>query len=158
MNGETIIIAPHPDDEIIGCFEILTREDIEPIIIYTTKIDIVRTRETHALPHYTNIKGQLYLYKVPQYLMQPENTFYFPDPIYEIHPAHRKWGAIGEDLLRKGLDVIFYTTNMTAPYIHEVQNPSEKARLLDRVYMSQKKMWEYEAKYFLFEGRCKWMI
>jgi hypothetical protein len=30
---EVIIYAPHPDDEIIGCYEILTNPVINPIII-----------------------------------------------------------------------------------------------------------------------------
>ena len=33
--SETIIIAPHPDDEIIGCYSILKNKDLSPIFILT---------------------------------------------------------------------------------------------------------------------------
>jgi len=155
---EIIIIAPHPDDEIIGCYEIFRDEDIRPIIIYTSVINEMRKEETKRLKNYAGVSLQLYLHKIPSKLLSLENRFYFPDPIYEIHPEHRKWGAIGENLLRRGLDVIFYNVNMQAPYIHEVKDPDNKLEFMENVYPSQRELWGSDAKYFLFEGRCKWLV
>jgi hypothetical protein len=65
---------------------------------------------------------------------------------------------IGEDYLRKGMNVVFYSVNMQAPYISEVKDFKNKKKLLDVVYFSQKSLWKNNHKYFLFEGRCKWII
>ncbi|GAF99918.1 unnamed protein product, partial [marine sediment metagenome] len=67
-------------------------------------------------------------------------------------------GAIGERVLRDGYNVIFYSIQMNTPYIHEVEAPEDKKRLLDLVYPSQISLWDNDAKYYLFEGRCKWIM
>jgi len=151
-----VIIAPHPDDEIIGTYSILVKH--RPIILYTELIDEARKEETLNLKNNFDIKAQLYLRQIPGMLMKNENIFYFPDPIYETHPAHRLMGAVGETFARSGYNVIFYTTNMLAPYIHEVKNPEDKETALTECYPSQKDLWRYDARYYLFEGRCKWMF
>ena len=168
--SELIIIAPHPDDELIGCWEVLKKEEKSPIIIYTEDVNDKRREETLELKKHYTIKAQFFLKSIPPNLLQPENTFYFPDPIYETHPAHRVQGSVGESLARSGLDVIFYSTNMTAPYIHEIKIPlkelfaqkntylNPKEEILNEVYPSQKDLWKHEKKYILFEGRCKWIF
>jgi hypothetical protein len=68
-------------------------------------------------------------------------------------------GSIGENFLREmKYNVIFYNVNMQAPYIFEVKNKDEKKKLLDDVYSSQSDLWKNDAKYYLFEGYCKWLI
>lgn len=160
-NHETIIIAPHPDDEIIGCFEILCDMKKSITIIYSAEINSDRRNEALTLRKFkNNVKAQMFHNSIPPPLLSlPKEhvTFYFPDPINEIHPAHRGWGFIGESLAREGRDVVFYTTLMNVPYIHEVNEPL-KEELLNSVYPSQKSLWEYEKKFILFEGRCKWMF
>ena len=81
-----------------------------------------------------------------------------PDPVYELHPLHRQWGMVGETMARVGFDVIFYSTNMNAPYIHELAVADDKKELLNKVYPDQKSLWEYDHKYFLFEGYNKWIF
>ena len=82
----------------------------------------------------------------------------FPDPVYENHPLHRQYGMMGESMARQGLDVTFYTTQMNAPYIREVKDSAAKKSLLNTVYFGQSSLWEYDHKYFLFEGYCKWIF
>jgi hypothetical protein len=154
-----LIIAPHPDDEIIGCYEILEREK-NILILYSSDVDFYRKEEALKLrEENNNIKGQLFQNTIPPpFLSKKETTtFYFPDPVNEIHPTHRVWGMNGESLARSGYDVIFYTTIMNVPYIHEV-NSDKKESLLNKIYSSQKSLWEYEKKFVLFEGRCKWLF
>ena len=152
-----IIVAPHPDDEIIGCFEILKKH--KTIVIYSADINQERRLEAMKLKEFVDVKAQLFLDSVPTHLLNPNTVaLYFPDPIYEIHPDHRKWGVIGESIARLGFNVIFYSVNMQAPYIHEVKNPKEKEELLQNVYPSQSDLWKYDKKYILFEGRCQWIF
>lgn len=156
MAGDEIIIAPHCDDEIIGCYEILERK---PIILYVEKADQKRQDEAiKLLREHELAKAQFFFQDIPTSLMNPKNTYYFPDPFFEIHWAHRKWGGVGEAMLRGGFNVIFYSIHMNTPYLHEVENPDEKKKLLDLVYPSQILLWQNDAKYYLFEGRCKWLI
>jgi len=153
-----VIIAPHPDDEIIGCYEIITNKELSSAVIYSDKTNGKRREEAITVREYTNIKLQMFQQSIPPSLLKSTNTFYFPDPIYEIHPMHRQWGLIGESMARGGFNVIFYTTTMTAPYIHEIDEPEKKEELLNKVYKSQSDLWKYEKKYVLFEGRCKWLF
>ena len=160
VKGEIIIIAPHPDDECIGTYSILCNKDISPIIIYTENISNSRREEALNLKKFiSNIKVQLFQKTIPGHLLSNDNTYYFPDPTYEVHPAHRAAGAIGEAMLREShYNVIFYNVNMQAPYIFEVAKPFDKKSILNKVYPSQKSLWKNEAKYYLFEGYCKYLI
>lgn len=156
--GETIIISPHPDDECIGLYEVLVNPETNPIIIYTENVENSRREEALKLKEQINVKGQLFLRTIPEHFLNPENILYIPDPIFETHPAHRLQGAIGEQLVRGGLNVIFYNTNMQAPYCHEVLEPDKKEDLLNKVYPSQRNLWKWDKKYTLFEGRYKWIL
>jgi len=155
---EHVIIAPHYDDEIIGCWEILNNPLVKPIIIY---MQDNKDRQNEAIKLKTFIERvqiQLFQRSIPSHFLNPSNVLYFPDHIFEFHPDHRKWGATGEEYLRQGLNVIYYSINMQAPYIHEVKDFKGKRHLLEKVYPSQKSLWKNEAKYYLFEGYCKWIM
>ncbi len=158
---KNVIISPHCDDEIIGLYSLIKDKQNPPIIIYTytDEMDNTRREETKKLKDYTNINVQLFQKSVPPiFLNKDEYTLYFPD-IYEIHPDHRKYFAIGEEYLRQyNLDVIFYSINMYAPYIKKLEDWKDKETLLNNVYNSQKSLWEYDKRYILFEGKCKWII
>jgi len=156
--SEIVIISPHFDDEIIGCFEVITNPLIKPIILYMQD-DEERKKESLKLKNeLDNIQIQLFQKNIPSTFINPNNVLYFPDPIFEFHPDHRKWGAIGEDYLRQGLNVVFYSINMQAPYIHEIKESNQKENLLNKVYHNQKDLWKIDKKYVLFEGRCKWIM
>lgn len=156
-----VIVAPHPDDEIIGCYKVLM-ESKKCMIIYDGETLPDRREEVTKLKDSFSTYGfgQLFLKSIPSNLMTPENVFYFPDPIYETHPLHRQWGNLGESLARTKMNVIFYTINKLTPYISELNSLQikEKEELLNKVYPSQKSLWEYEKKYILFEGYCKWIF
>jgi hypothetical protein len=156
-----IIIAPHFDDEIIGCFELIINPDFKCNIIYTHIEYDQRLHESKnlkdVLPNIEKQSVNRFLQPC-SFLLDKNATFYFPDPIYETHPDHREIGSIGEKLLRNGSNVIFYSINMKAPYIHKTKNPQDKEFLLDHIYPSQNDLWKYEKIFILFEGRCKWLI
>jgi len=124
-----IIFAPHRDDEVIGTYEVLV-EDSKAIVIFG------------------DVLGE----------WEFSDILYFPDPIYETHPDHRLMGAQGETLLRAGYNVIFYSINMRAPYIHKAQDPDGKRRMLEEKYPEKRSLWEFDHRYFLFEGYVQWRM
>jgi hypothetical protein len=152
---ESIIIAPHPDDEVIGCFSKLKENSI---IIYDGDTEPKRREEALKLREYYPHCKQLFLKSIPSKFLDKINMILIPDPVYETHPLHRRWGALGEQLARDGQFVIFYNTTMTAPYIHEINDLKVKERVLSFVYPSQRSLWEYDKKYILFEGYCRWIF
>jgi hypothetical protein len=153
-----IIVAPHPDDEIIGCYEILKKGD-PCIVIYGGGTSANRREEAKKLKEcFNNVVGQLFLKEIPSHLISKENTIYGPDPHFEVNPLHREFGFKCEMFLRAGADVIFYNTIMNAPYIHEIKDPEDKKNCLNIIYPSQKSLWETDYKYFLYEGRVKWLV
>ncbi len=160
MAKSLIIVAPHEDDEIIGCFELINKSHGEVKVLYPNAngTNIWSCGDSNPL-HLTKIIGsdcELYL-QISDFEIPDLNArFLFPDPIYETHPEHRKYGAIGEALLRRGIEVVFYSVNMQAPYIRETQEPYYKKNMLDHYYGHKSKLWEYDHKYFLFEGQCMW--
>jgi len=157
--GEVIIIAPHPDDEIIGCHEVLRNKDLSITVIYSGNTPAKRREEAMTLKNVCeNVKIQAFHNMIPSPFLNLKNIFYMPDPIYEVHPDHRMWGVGGESMARDGFNVVFYSINMSAPYIHQVRIPEEKENFLNVVYPSQSDLWKYEKKYVLFEGYCKWIF
>ncbi len=161
MRKKNVIVAPHMDDELIGCWEIIRICPSNCYILFTNpSLDFLP--KNYKKDEWLKGWGVNYLFmfptSIPKSLLNDRYRFYFPDPIYEFHPDHRKQGAIGEELLRKGYDVIFYNVNMQAPYIHEVKDSHIKRSWLNNSYPEKEDLWKYDHKYFLFEGRCKWML
>lgn len=152
-----IIVAPHPDDEIIGTYEILKKDD-PIIIIYDGETDADRREKALKLKEHVKVSHQMFLKTIPTTFFNENHTFYIPDPIYETHPLHRRWGFLGEQLAREKMNVIFYNTIMNAPYIHECINPDDKLDLLNKIYPDQESLWKYDHTYFLFEGYNKWIF
>src|SRR6056297_158099 len=152
MENDIVIVAPHPDDEIIGCHSFL--KDVTCICFGTPMSQAELYRLSDAFMCAT-IQA-----KEPKVENLPKAGLYlFPDPYFETHPLHRQWGLVGELMMRQyGYHVLFYTVNMRAPYIFEVPHPEEKRKALDIMYPEKSDLWVYEHKYFLFEGYCEWKI
>jgi hypothetical protein len=147
-----VIIAPHADDEIIGCHEVLCTNLVKTVIFGTPE----GVEEALASSDY--FRFERLCFQTSEYVFDKENIYLFPDPTYELHPLHRTLGALGEKILRDGFEVIFYSTNMSAPYIFEVLSPDVKRDRLNILYTSKRTLWEFEHKYFLFEGYVKWKM
>ena len=156
-----VIVAPHLDDECIGAGGLITKKETVAIFLenkgsYDENLE-ERIRDATKI---TEIYLGVDLINIPHIIegsFSKRDTFLFPDPIFEYHPEHRLCGNVGLDLFHKGYKVIFYSINMMAPYIHEVEDPKEKRSLLDELYPYKCDLWHNDNKYFLFEGYCKYL-
>ncbi len=146
-----LIIAPHADDELIGCFATLKRAMAEK-----EEIDIFCPQDNGI--HWTKKYSNIHLVsEIPSEV----ETIHAPDPYHEFHPEHRHWGMWAETLWRQGKAdrVCFYTVNMQAPYtiVLAKDESARKRRFLDLCYPYKSDLWRYDHKYWLFEGHCEWL-
>jgi hypothetical protein len=159
-----VIFAPHPDDELIGCYSVL--EIGEPCtIIFTTDIEDFRLQESQRLKSYFDVTIKKDLRPIIEIINALQNEqaiheFLFPDYYWELHPEHKQLGHEGYKLWKNSkLDIQFYSTNMNCPHIFELSDfdKKNKEKILNSVYSSQKELWAYEKKYIYFEGRVKYL-
>jgi len=152
MKPKYVIIAPHADDEIIGCYELLVTGKVDTVAFPNNDIieEAIESSEFFGF-NIETIEDVLIN-------LTPNMVLLFPDPYFELHPEHRRWGSIGLDLARKGQKVIFYTTSMNSPYLREAAQPGKKKDVLDTIYPKKSDLWKYDHKYFLFEGQLQWIM
>jgi hypothetical protein len=148
-----IILAPHADDEIIGCYELLLAHSKE---IKTVCFATEEAIEEAVLSSQMFSFDRSHIDYLPTILYSGD-TLVCPDPFGELHPMHKRFGFIGVNWAQDGHSTIFYSTNMNVPYIHEVKYSGRKQYALDHCYDSKRSLWEFDHKYFLFEGYSKWI-
>lgn len=153
-----IIFAPHADDEIIGCHTLLAAQCVE-IVVFPSG-NLIAYKEAQYSAAKFGFKESIFqeddLTALKIYVNQAldlEGFLLFPDPNYEYHPQHKLIGGMGMQLVREGFtNILFYSTNMNAPYIREVIQPIKKRDALNSSYPNKETLWKYDHKYFLFEG------
>jgi hypothetical protein len=155
---DIVIIAPHPDDEIIGCYEVIKNAQRNVFIVYNPTDDIVRQKEVLKLrSSFPQIKSQFFLNEIPPALLHKNNVLYYPCR-EDTHPSHQKHYEVGRSLwMEHDMDVVFYSTEMNVHYKHEVEDWIEKRKLLNHIYSSQSSLWQTDARYYYFEARIKYM-
>lgn len=150
LKGGTVIIAPHPDDELIGCYTILKRGVVDTVIFVSPEQTPRRREAILAAKHFgakaifTDSVGRIKKICKGKHVFLPSQR--------DAHPLHRKVSAYA-DFLEKVASVHFYTVDKTPPFfILNGSDQTEKRKLLNQLYPSQKKLWERDDKYVLFEG------
>lgn len=172
-----LIVSPHCDDELIGCFSFLYHSVKNPkakvLICYCTK-DKARQKESLELkknlsmfidkPKLATVtqiffSEKLIDLKITKLLLETTpNIVLVPDPYFEVHPLHRFLGCFvtnfWKDFLQQKTSLIYYSTNMSTPYLFELPPKLRESKelLLNLVYPSQRSLWEFEKKYIIFES------
>lgn len=157
-----LILAPHVDDEVIGCFSVLcgsVKGDTR--VIYTASASDARIAEAFYAAEKLGFQYQFNSFKdVPGVLDQYTGCrIYAPDPHWESHPEHKAVGALAWKFCQdNGWPFISYSTNMNVPYLQELspEMKNRKASALYQFYPTQRSLWEQDHRYFLFEGLARW--
>lgn len=146
-----VILAPHADDELIGCWSLLTSGLIHTVI-YFYELDRVRRQEAincaatyNFLPLFAadfNVQQWVASYKT--------DTFYLPN-FHDSHPDHKQ---INRDY-RTLPSVRYYSVDLDNAANKAVFSPTDQCQkrfALDSLYPSQRELWNVNHSYFLFEA------
>ena len=160
-----IILAPHPDDEVIGCFSILRQPSGRILVVYSGRFDKAREQEIMRLsvefPLTMNWLdcGSTVLFLDHLRLKGDKIWVYAPDPHWEHHPDHKSISSqVWPYCQAHNVPFCTYSTDMNVPYLRELSGTMQEQKrvMLEKCFPSQKSLWEYDHKYFLFEGISLW--
>lgn len=141
-----VILAPHLDDEVLGCFGVL--RDIDMVYFFTGdyRADALHVKE----PERMVMLGYHLRYArwSDDIIFTPEDTIYIPSK-YDYHPLHRRVRQIGLQLPGKKM---FYSVEMNTPWLEEEESPLAKRELFKELYPSEVRTINKDDKYFLFQS------
>ena len=143
-----IIIAPHPDDELIGCFSLFRKKLIDSVIYLPS--DNNRLKNASKFMNDMNVDFRMTnLSNIDKILT--DNVIYLVPSLNDNHPLHKQVNIMFKSF---NVPLGYYTTDMNTEYIHELskEDLEIKKELLNKYYSDQKSLWEFDYKYFLFEG------
>lgn len=148
-----IIIAPHPDDEIIGAYSLIKKGLIDHVIY----LDATPERYGYArlvgkeLGFTVELSDYRCLTKILSRNLNDLETIYLVPDISDKHLLHKATNCIAR---LSGCKLGYYSVDMSASFIKELSksDQEEKREVLNRFYLDQKSLWENDWKYFLFEG------
>lgn len=128
-----IILAPHLDDEVIGCYSVLPI--IDRILYFKADHRVVSIASD---PRYRE-------WSVGEELaITDADTVYMPSS-FDLHPLHRKVRRLGLNL--EGAKR-FYSVEMNTPWLEEEEDPEGKRALLARMYAGEallEKWWRFRS-------------
>jgi len=143
-SGRSVILAPHPDDEVIGCHRVI-RAGLIDAVVYFFEREGQRVKESQVAA------SQLGFCPFQWPAMPDDINCLFIPMAEEKHQHHLYVYHTAKAIPAR--QRIYYSVAMNVP--HEVLDLDERAgkrNMLDRFYPSQQKLWENDERYYLFEA------
>ena len=139
-----IILAPHIDDEVIGCFTYLARLEIDKVL-YFFDVDEVRKKEAHAVGKWLNFSPEFVDFNV---VIDPEVKLLVPSA-FDVHPHHHAVRAFAARLPNEKL---YYSVDMnTRDRVTLTPDQIRQKRAILGMYKSQANLLK-DDKYSFFES------
>jgi len=148
-SGGVLIVAPHVDDETIGCFSVLEKVRTTPspaptTVLYLNELTEERKKEAaNASAHFNFCP----VFDARKLEAQRYQAVYIPNR-QDAHPDHKQANA-----QFRSIATHFYSVDMR--FDLTVLGPEVSARkrqALDLLYPSQADLWRVEHKFWLFES------
>jgi len=148
-----VIVAPHPDDEVIGCWTLLRSGAIDRVIYYTrTRTDEIRRTAKYfgfeaIIPdndqHFKNIVASI---------INDVDKIYVPHPM-DHHPDHRRVTFLIQSLYSRQ-QIMYYSVDMNLPWAIKPLGIDAHSKYYDLItcYPSQQKEFDVNHHWWLFEG------
>ena len=155
MEGQYIIFAPHADDEVIGCYEILQQKKVG-LVVFDNLEHVHEALKCSEHFKFSVMDMEAFIKLLIDHKMQRCEGLFVPDPHFELHPLHKDFAALPSllnEFNHSPIPVYYYSTNMNTPYLREVKDSVGKLAALNKFYPQKKSLWEYDHKYFLFESQ-----
>jgi hypothetical protein len=139
-----VIVAPHVDDEVIGCWSYLSSGQVAAVVyLYEWESD---TRQLEAEACSQRFGFTSFFGSIPAEYLEGK-TLLVP-AVTDSHPDHKK----ANKKWRTHPDVLFYRVDLShSPTKKLVTDFGAKKEALDALFPSQKALWETNASYYLFE-------
>ena len=136
-----VILAPHLDDEIIGCFSVLKPGDL--VLFFK---DDYRANDINRKGYPWTFE-QIGLEDSP--VLVPDDILYIPSR-YDYHPLHRAVNRFGTAVKHKHKR--WYSVEMNTPWLEEEADPVAKSALFRSHYPGEVGTICKNDKYFLFKS------
>lgn len=142
-----IILAPHVDDEVIGCYRLLA-QGIVSDVVYFEDLTPERIEEAWAAADYFGFNPHFGASELNTLPDRDSKTFYAPN-VSDLHPHHKYVNVMAKRLLHSR----YYSVDMNVPFdvLTEEEQEGKKQALLT-LYPSQRKLLESNDAYHLFES------
>lgn len=137
----TLILAPHIDDELIGCYSRI-KAGLVPDVCYF--FDITEERFNEAKNFESS--GAIKIVKEED-LNLPSYDIILVPSIQDHHPDHK---YVNRKYRRFATS--FYSVDMVEATPYSIEDRLYKRNLLNTYYKSQSSLWEHDNKYFIFES------
>lgn len=141
--SRNVIFAPHLDDEIIGCFSVLKRDDL---VLYFH--DDYRANNLNR-KGYAWTYGHLSCDVDQQPTLRADDILYIPSR-YDYHPLHQQVNRFAAAI--KHPHKRWYSVEMNTPWLEEEARPADKLLLFSQMYPGEVATITKSDKYFLFKS------
>lgn len=142
-----IIFAPHVDDEVIGCFTVLSEFSVSDVYYFydhtaERRIEAGKAAEMFGfVPHFCSIEDSI---EIPH-----ESTLHIPN-IADNHIHHKLVNYLGKKYSNQ---LSYYSVDMNVSFdVLSVDDQHRKKTALETLFPSQKTLLDSTEKYFLFES------
>lgn len=150
-----VVLAPHGDDEILGCYSIL--HEVDHVVIFKDDYrtsNLAHDPQSFRIDAFRRSKATYHLYGGLSSSglldrLGSSDTLVIPSK-YDLHPLHRQVNRVGLAVFHP--KKLFYSVSMNVPWLEEEKDPVGKRQLFQELYPGEVETISKNDAYFLFKS------